>query len=85
MLSVWSPPSLAPGLQPLQHNPYTEPLWRAAVAQYERGMAPAELRIAGKLRNKFHQLEAHPHQVCVRVRVRVGVCVCMCVSVRIYM
>ncbi len=55
--------SLLTGLQPLQHNPYTEPLWRAAVAQYERGMAPAEHRIASKLRNKFHQLEAQPHQV----------------------
>jgi len=51
------------GLQPLQHNPYTEPLWQAAVAQYERGMAPAELRIASKLRSKFHHLEAQPHQL----------------------
>ena len=51
------------GLQPLQHNPYTEPLWKAAVAQYERGMAPAELRIAGKLRGKFQQLQAQPHQL----------------------
>ena len=51
------------GLQPLQHNPYTEPLWRSAVAQYERGMGPAELRIANKLRGKFHQLEAQPHQL----------------------
>ena len=51
------------GLNPLQHNPYTEPLWRAAVAQYEREMVPAEAKIAGKLRNKFHQLEAQPHQV----------------------
>ena len=51
------------GLQPLQHNPYTEPLWKAAVAQYDRGMAPAELRIASKLRTKFHELEAQPHQL----------------------
>ena len=50
-------------LQPLQHNPYTEPLWKAAVAQYNRGVAPAELRIATKLRNKFHELEAQPHQL----------------------
>ena len=48
-------------LQSLQHNPYTEPLWKAAVAQYDRGMAPAELRIASKLRRKFHELEAQPH------------------------
>jgi dynein heavy chain 2 len=51
------------GLQPLQHNPYTEPLCKAAVAQYDRGMAPAELRIATKLRRKFHELEAQPHQL----------------------
>jgi dynein heavy chain 2 len=50
-------------LQPLQHNPYTEPLWKAAVAQYDRGMAPAELRIATKLRRKFLELEAQPHQL----------------------
>ena len=49
-----------PGLQPLQHNPYTEPLWKAAVAQYDRGMA---LRIAAKLRRWFHELEAQPHQL----------------------
>lgn len=48
------------GLQALQHNPYTEPLWKAAVAQYERSVTPAELRIAGKLRSKFQQLQAQP-------------------------
>ena len=26
-------------------------------------MGPAELRIANKLRGKFHQLEAQPHQL----------------------
>ncbi|CAI8019648.1 Cytoplasmic dynein 2 heavy chain 1, partial [Geodia barretti] len=51
------------GLDPLQYNPYTEPLWRAAVAQYDRGMVPAESSIAGKLRSRFHQLEAQPHQL----------------------
>ena len=33
------------------------------MAQYDRGMAPAELRIAAKLRRKFHELEAQPHQL----------------------
>ena len=51
------------GLNPLHHNPYTEPLWRAAVTQYERGMAPAEQRIAGKLRQQFRDLSAQSHQV----------------------
>lgn len=52
---------LLSGLQTLQHNPYTQPLWKAAVAQYERGVAPAEVRIAGKLRIKLQQLQAQPH------------------------
>ena len=54
------------GLNPLHHNPYTEPLWRAAVAQYERGMTPAEQKIAGKLRQQFKELSAQSHQVCSR-------------------
>lgn len=55
--------SLLPGIQPLQHNPYTEPFWKAAVTQYKKGVAPAEIKIAGKLRAKFQQLQAQPHQL----------------------
>lgn len=55
--------SIPTGLQPLQHNPYTEPLWRAAVAQFERAVAPAEVRIAEKLRGKFNNIQAQPHQL----------------------
>ena len=51
------------GLNPLHYNPYTEPLWKAAVAQYDRAMAPAEQRIAGKLRNQFRGIEGNPQQV----------------------
>ncbi|XP_020907458.1 cytoplasmic dynein 2 heavy chain 1, partial [Exaiptasia diaphana] len=51
------------GLNPLHQNPYTEPLWRAAVGQYERGMAPAEQKIAGKLRQQFRDLSAQSHQL----------------------
>lgn len=51
------------GLHPLQPNPYTEPLWRAAVAQYERTMEPAEVRISNKIRKKLKNLEAQPHQL----------------------
>ncbi|XP_077984893.1 cytoplasmic dynein 2 heavy chain 1-like [Glandiceps talaboti] len=51
------------GLNPLQYNPYTQPLWRAAVSQYERAMVPAEQRIAGKLRTQFRELEANSHQL----------------------
>ena len=57
--------SFAPfvGLHPLQPNPYTEPLWRAAVAQYERAMAPVETRIAGKVCEKLQNIKAQPHQL----------------------
>jgi len=55
------------GLNALHHNPYTEPLWRAAVTQYERGMAPAEQKIAGKLRQQLSDLSAKSHQVCESV------------------
>jgi hypothetical protein len=51
------------GLNPLQYNPYTLPLWKAAVAQYERGMSPAEQRIAGKLRSQFRGMEANSQQL----------------------
>ena len=51
------------GLQPLQPNPYTQPLWAAAVSQYGRSMGPAETKIAGKLREKLRALEAQPHQL----------------------
>ncbi|XP_071951365.1 cytoplasmic dynein 2 heavy chain 1-like isoform X2 [Antedon mediterranea] len=51
------------GLNPLQYNPYTQPLWRAAVSQYERAMAPAEQRIAGKLRGQFQKLSKNSHQL----------------------
>jgi dynein heavy chain 2 len=51
------------GLNPLQYNPYTQPLWKAAVAQYDRAMSPAEQRIAGKLRNQFRGLESNSQQV----------------------
>ena len=33
------------------------------MAQYEKGVAPAEVRIAGKLRAKFQELQAQPHQL----------------------
>lgn len=51
-------------LNPLQYNPYTEPLWKAAIGQYDRAMAPAEQRIAGKLRQQFRGLETNSQQVC---------------------
>jgi len=51
------------GLNPLQYNPYTQPLWMAAVSQYERIMAPAEQKTVAKLRSQFRQMEGNPQQV----------------------
>lgn len=51
------------GLNPLQYNPYTQPLWAAAVAQYDRIMSPVEQKIAGKLRSQFKGLDGYPQQV----------------------
>ncbi|XP_041357041.1 cytoplasmic dynein 2 heavy chain 1-like isoform X2 [Gigantopelta aegis] len=51
------------GLNPLQYNPYTQPVWAAAVSQYERAMAPAEQKIAAKLRTQFRGLDGNPQQL----------------------
>ena len=51
------------GLNPLQYNPYTQPLWAAAVSQYERIMDPAEQKTVAKLRTQFRALEGYPEQV----------------------
>ena len=51
------------GLNPVQYNPYTQPLWKAALVQYDRVMVPAEQRIASKLRNQFRQVESNSQQV----------------------
>ena len=51
------------GLNPLHSSAYIEPLWRAAVADYERRMVPAEQAVARVLRHHFSGLETHPHQL----------------------
>jgi len=50
-------------LNPVQYNPYTQPLWAAAVAQFDRAVAPAEQRIAGKLRAQMRGLESNSQQL----------------------
>ncbi|XP_061923239.1 dynein cytoplasmic 2 heavy chain 1 isoform X1 [Entelurus aequoreus] len=51
------------GLSPLQYNPYTEPLWRAAVAQFERMMAPSEREVAGRLKSYIADVQDNPQQL----------------------
>ncbi|XP_053561557.1 cytoplasmic dynein 2 heavy chain 1 [Bombina bombina] len=51
------------GLNPVHYNPYTEPLWRAAVSQYERIIEPAEQKIAIKLKTYFSEIQESPQQL----------------------
>ncbi|CAH2225380.1 cytoplasmic dynein 2 heavy chain 1 [Pelobates cultripes] len=51
------------GLNPVHYNPYTEPLWRAAVSQYERIIEPAEEKIASKLKTYFSEMQDSPQQL----------------------
>ncbi|XP_069664408.1 cytoplasmic dynein 2 heavy chain 1 isoform X2 [Haliaeetus albicilla] len=51
------------GLNPVHCNPYTEPLWKAAVSQYERIIAPAEQKIASKLKKFISEIRDSPQQL----------------------
>uniref|UniRef100_A0A665UBA6 Dynein cytoplasmic 2 heavy chain 1 n=1 Tax=Echeneis naucrates TaxID=173247 RepID=A0A665UBA6_ECHNA len=51
------------GLSPLHYNPYTEPLWRAGVAQFERLMAPSEQEVAGRLKGYIADVQDNPQQL----------------------
>ncbi|XP_057314672.1 cytoplasmic dynein 2 heavy chain 1-like isoform X2 [Hydractinia symbiolongicarpus] len=51
------------GLNPVQYNPFTVPLWNAAVAQYSKSIEPIEDRIATKLREKFNNTKAKSFQL----------------------
>ncbi|KAM3616881.1 uncharacterized protein V6R79_025341 [Siganus canaliculatus] len=51
------------GLNPLNYNPYTEPLWRAAVAQFERLMAPSEQEVAARLKTHIADVQDNPQQL----------------------
>ncbi|XP_053164065.1 cytoplasmic dynein 2 heavy chain 1 isoform X1 [Hemicordylus capensis] len=51
------------GLNPVHYNPYTEPLWKAAVCQYERIIAPAEQKIASKLKTFISEIQDSPQQL----------------------
>ncbi|NXI65822.1 DYHC2 protein, partial [Anseranas semipalmata] len=51
------------GLNPVHCNPYTEPLWKAAVSQFERIIAPAEQKIASKLKKFISEIQDSPQQL----------------------
>ena len=51
------------GLKPVHYNPYTEPLWQAAVRQFENSLKPAEQRISGKLRDQLSRMSSSAYQL----------------------
>ncbi|XP_056138994.1 cytoplasmic dynein 2 heavy chain 1 [Lampris incognitus] len=51
------------GLNPLHYNPYTEPLWRVAVAHFDRAMAPSEQDVAGRLKCYIADVQDNPQQL----------------------
>ncbi|XP_026994578.2 cytoplasmic dynein 2 heavy chain 1 isoform X2 [Tachysurus fulvidraco] len=51
------------GLNPVLYNPYTEPLWRAAMSQFERLIAPAEQEVAGRLKTFIRDVQDSPQQL----------------------
>uniref|UniRef100_H2M4S9 Cytoplasmic dynein 2 heavy chain 1 n=1 Tax=Oryzias latipes TaxID=8090 RepID=H2M4S9_ORYLA len=51
------------GLNPLHYNPYTEPLWKAAVAQFERLITPSEQEVAGRLKAYIADVQDNPQQL----------------------
>ncbi|XP_043547742.1 cytoplasmic dynein 2 heavy chain 1 isoform X2 [Chiloscyllium plagiosum] len=51
------------GLNPVQYNPYTEPLWKTAVAQFERSIAPSEQKVASKLKVFIVEVQDNPQQL----------------------
>ena len=51
------------GLNPVQYNPYTDPMWQAAVRQFENSLKPAEQRITGKLRSQLRSMSSSAYQL----------------------
>ncbi|XP_038031862.1 cytoplasmic dynein 2 heavy chain 1 isoform X2 [Anas platyrhynchos] len=51
------------GLNPVHYNPYTEPLWKAAISQFERIIAPAEKKVASKLKKFISDIQDSPQQL----------------------
>lgn len=47
-------------LQPLYYNPYTEALWKRAVASFESALAPVEAQVGAVLREQLALVAARP-------------------------
>ena len=53
------------GLDPLLYNPFTDPLWKSAIEQFERAIQPTEDKVSGKLRQKLRELDLASYQVVI--------------------
>ena len=51
------------GMQAVNYNPFNQPLWDAAVNQFNKIIEPVEERIANKLREKFQNTNVKSFQV----------------------
>lgn len=51
------------GVNSVQYNPYTEPVWQAAVRQFELNIQPAEERVAAKLKHQLRNANLNTLQV----------------------
>lgn len=56
------------GLDPLLYNPFTDPLWKSAIEQFERAIQPTEDKVSGKLRQKLRELDLASYQVVIAWR-----------------
>ena len=48
------------GATPIYYNSYTQPLWKSALAHFDRAIAPFVQRVAGKLRDRLRGLQGIP-------------------------
>lgn len=51
------------GLNPVSYNSYTEPLWNAAVDQFNRLLEPGALKVIGKLRTQLESFDGNLQMV----------------------
>ncbi len=51
------------GMEPLQFNPFTEPVWQEAVQQYNRSMNYIDQETAQILKLHLRQAQSNPRQV----------------------
>lgn len=51
------------GIEPIQYNPFTEPMWQEAVQQYDSSMSHVDEKAAQILKMHLRQAQSNPRQV----------------------